>query len=33
MDWEAPSFVEIRMDAELTSYVTEDDDAPIAREE
>jgi len=33
MDWQAPSFVEIHMDAELTSYVTEDDDAPIAREE
>jgi hypothetical protein len=26
MDWEPPRFDEIRMDAELTSYVSDDDE-------
>ena len=32
-DWDAPSFEEIRMDAELTSYVAERDDTPAAADE
>jgi hypothetical protein len=32
-DWAPPSFEEIRMDAELTSYVAERDEPPVADEE
>jgi coenzyme PQQ precursor peptide PqqA len=28
MDWEPPAFTEIRMDAELTSYVADDETVP-----
>jgi hypothetical protein len=30
MDWEPPTFDEIRMDAELTAYVAEADSGPAS---
>ena len=32
-DWDTPSFEEIRMDAELTSYVAERDEVPVSDDE
>ena len=32
-DWDTPTFDEIRMDAELTSYVAERDDTPAVADE
>jgi coenzyme PQQ precursor peptide PqqA len=32
-DWNTPTFDEIRMDAELTSYVAERDETPAAEDE
>jgi hypothetical protein len=33
MEWTAPTFVEIRMDAEIGSYQADEDPRPIANEE
>jgi coenzyme PQQ precursor peptide PqqA len=33
MDWEAPSFVEIKMDAEINSYQDDFKDIPDVREQ
>ena len=32
-EWDTPTFDEIRMDAELTSYVAERDELPAAEDE